>query len=242
MDDETQDQDQEEIEQSTSPIAKLKAKLSAALLRVLDAGLAALQKMRARIAPPVEDDESEEHERRSSRFDDEPEPAEAVVVKKSFTRRALTVLMLLLLGGTLGMMVSYRLFEKQIEGKARLIEYMQVEVDETRKDELRNQSFRDRQQQQIGEYRRLLSKMQIEVEDYKSEIEDYKVAIDELKTRPRTTRRASRSATPGNLASRVSSGAKSSESGNPYKAGSCVTGTSNLNDNLINCIEAFNRQ
>ncbi|MCF8177521.1 MAG: hypothetical protein K9J74_03345 [Sulfuritalea sp.] len=242
MDDETQDQEQEEIEQPPTQTANLKTKLSAVVLRVLDGGLAALQKLRARIAPPAEEGESDEDERRPRRPDhDETEPAAAAVAgKKSFTRRALTVLMLLLLGVAVGTVISHRMFSKQLDGKTKVIEYMQVEVDETRKDELRSQKFRDEQQRQIGEYRRQLREMQVMVEEYENDIEDYKIAIEEMSKRPGAVRRASsRTPTrgPGVGPSARASGAGA---GNPMKAGSCVTGTANLNENLLSCIEAFN--
>lgn len=242
MDDETQEQE-EAIEQPATLTAKLKAKLSAAVLRVLDAGLAILQKLRGRIAPTEQEGESSEEERRPSRSDhDEPEPAEtAVTGKKSFTRRALTVLMLLLIGVASGTVISHRLFSKQIDGKTKMIEYMQIEVDETRKDELRNQKFRDEQQRQIGEYRRQLGEVQLELEEYKNDIEDYKIAIEEMRKRPGTARHASRSAPRRD--SGVGATARASTGGdNPLKAGSCVTGTANLNENLLSCIEAFNGQ
>lgn len=242
--DDTREQEQEpdEIEQPPALTAKLKAKLSAAVLRVLDSGLATLQKLRGRIAPPAEDGESDEDERRPSRRDrDETEPAEAVVEgKKSFMRRALTVLMLLLLGVAAGSVVSHGMFSRQIDGKTKMIEYMQLEVDDIRKTERRNEKFRDDQQRQIGEYRRQLREILLTVEEYKNDIEDYKIAIEELSKRPGAARRVSslsprRAPGVGATASASTGGA-----GNPMKAGSCVTGTANLNDNLLSCIEAFN--
>ena len=243
MDDETQDQEQEEeLEQAPTLTAKLKAKLSVAVLRVLDAGLAALQKLRGRFAPPAEDEESSEDARRPSRLNmDEAEPGEAVVAgKKSFMRRALTVLMLLLFGVVAGTVISHRMFSKQLDGKAKMIDYMQIEVDETRKDELRSQKFRDEQQRQIGEYRRQLRETQLKVEEYKNDIDDYKIAIEEMSKRPGAVRRASRSITRREQTVGPSARASTSGAGNPLKAGNCVTGTANLNENLLSCIEAFN--
>lgn len=248
MDDETRDQEQKDVEQPPAAAANPKAKSSAAVLRVLDAGLAVLQALRARFAPPAEEGESADDERKPSRRDDaESAPAEALVTgKKSFLRRALTVLMLLLFGVVAGTVISHRMFSKQLDGKTKIIEYMQLEVDATRKDELRSQRFRDEQQRQIGEYRRQLREIQLVVEEYKRDIEDYKIAIEEISKRPLS--RASRASAPrGQVAASptrasvsASVSASASGAGNPLKGGSCVTGTVNLNENLLNCIEAFN--
>ncbi len=198
-------------------------KLAVVGLRAHRCGLRALQAARNRIEAPVADDESSADERRPGRHskDEEAEVAAIPVAgKKTLLHRALIVLMCLLLGVAAGSLMSYRLFSKQIDANEKIVEYMQLEIDEVRGDEVRNREFRDKQQMQVGEYRKQLRAIELEVEDYKRQIAEL----------TRQSKASNNDQRPVGQRARTAA-----------KTGDCTMDSSNLNDKLLGCIESFNR-
>lgn len=212
MDDETQQKEQDQDQALVTPPGKL----AVAALRLIDAAIRALQATRNRVEAPVADDESSTDERRPGRHSkDDGAAAAAIPVagKKTLLHRALIVLMCLLFGAAAGSLVSYRLFSKQVDANEKIVEYMQLQIDEVRSDEVRNREFRDKQQMQVGEYRKQLRATELEVEDYKRQ-------IAELTRPPKAANNGPQAAA---------------------KTGDCAMDSANLNDKLLGCIESFNR-
>ncbi|MCF8151935.1 MAG: hypothetical protein K9K30_10590 [Burkholderiaceae bacterium] len=213
MDDETQQKEQEQA------LVTPPGKLAVVALRLIDVALRALQAARNRVEAPVADADERRPDRRSK--DEEAEVAAIPVAgKKTLLHRALIVLMCLLFGAAAGSLVSYRLFSKQIDANEKIVEYMQLEIDEVRVDEARNREFRDKQQMQVGEYRKRLRATELEVEDYKRQIVELTRQSKASNYDQRPAGQRARAAT---------------------KTGDCAMDSANLNDKLLGCIESFNR-
>ena len=206
--------------------------LVAAALRAIDAGVRVLQRLRNRFEAPVDDDDSlRAGAKRNRSVSDEPAAAAVAAPQQTpLWQRALIVLLCLLLGAGTGSLVSYRGFAKLLSSRDAVIEYMQDEIDKSKKEEVLNLNAKAKYQGEIVEYRKQLRETQQGLEDYKSQVE-------ELSGKLAAMTRAERPAPPsGNTATAAAAKPRA-----PQKTASCVTGTANLNGNLANCLDKFNR-
>lgn len=221
MSDEATDPDQ-----AATPPGRL-AKLA---LRLIDAGLHALQGWRARFGAPAEDEDGDTERRRPRREVAAAGAAPATAASapdNSFLQLASIVLLCLLLGAGIGMLISYRGFSKQLDAQQKRVELMADEVRQSRKVEARNIDDKVKLKQEIVDYRQALREAE-------REIDDYQRRIAELETR-----------LPGSRgAARATGAATTSIAARPTvsrRSGTCVTGTENSSSNVLDCITRFNR-
>lgn len=205
-----------------------------AALRVIDASLNYLQRLRGRFAPP---DETDRRGGRQSQLDSKHAAAseeKAPSPKPSFLRLALVGLICLLVGGGVGALLSYRELSHQLSDHAGVVERMQEELDATRKEEARNIKLLDKFQRENAEYRREARDAEREAEAHRRRAEELEAQIEAAK-RAEEAKRAELAA---RQAKRAAASAPRAKARAPQKTGDCAVGTAG---DLSNCIEEFNR-
>lgn len=204
-----------------------------ALLRVIDACLGALQRLRSRFESPDQDEGSSRGGgKRSQSPDKEPPPAEEAAPRpQGLLYRVLIVLLCLLLGTAAGGLLSYRVLSQKLEAHATVVERMQDELDIAKKEEARSVNLMAKFQKENAEFR-------LQVREAQREVADYKSQVDELDKQLAATKRVERPApSSGRAANPVAKAAPAV----PQKAGDCAVGSANAVGNLANCIDKFNR-
>jgi Tfp pilus assembly protein PilN len=209
-------------------------------VQVLDACIGVLDKMRKRLQGTADLDESSSQSTKKSPHaaNVDSAPPTAGPRQKSFLHRALIVLLSLLLGGGVGALVSYRIFSATIASHAAAIDQMQDEIDQSKKQEALNLNAKIRYQKEMNENRKALVEAQQEIEALKDKIEDDKRQVEELTKQLAATKKIER---PPAKAGHAASPATAKRMA-PQKSADCVTGTTNLTENLANCIDKFNRR
>jgi len=207
--------------------------LAAASLRAIDGGMHALQRLRDRIEVPDDEAADSRDDRRRGRdgFAAEQPVAKAAGASRtgSLLHSALVVLMCLLLGGVVGMLFSYRGFSKLLDSREAMIESMQDEIVQAKKEEALDLDAKARYQMELGEYRKQLRESQYSVDEYKSRVEDLN---NQLLAMQRVNQPAPRDSRAAQASARQPA---------PQKTGTCVTGATNLTGKLADCIDKFNR-
>lgn len=204
--------------------------LAGGALRVIDSCMRALQRLRNRFAPPIENARASRDDGRHGHgaTDEAPTEVAAAPPRRSLLRRILIVLLVLLFGVAGGALLAYRGFAQLIELRGAAVERLQEEIDHSRKEETRNANLVTRFQKENGEYRLQLREAKREVEEYQDRVEELKKQLDELK-------RAERLAQQGGA---TTGAALTYRSRRPQKTGNCAVGTAS---GLTECIEKFNR-
>lgn len=204
-----------------------------AALRVIDACLNYLQRLRGRFAP---EDESGRHGGRRSPLDSKQVPAteeKAPPPKSSFLRLALVALICLLLGSGAGTLLSYRELSHQLSEHGSVVERIQEELDATRKEDARNVKLLDKFQRENAEYRHEAREAQRETESAKSRVAELETRIEEM--RHEQAKRAEQAAQEARRAAALAQRGKQQR---PPKTGNCAVGSGN---DVTECIEKFNR-
>jgi hypothetical protein len=200
-----------------------------AALRLIDACLHFLQRVRGRFAPADETDRHDDRHRK-------PDPKQAPVAeektpapKSSFLRLAVVALTCLLVGGGAGALLSYRELSHQLAEHTSVVERIQDDLDATRKEDARNVKLLDKFQRENAEYRREAREAQRETESANSRIAELEGKIDEMKRAELAAQQARRAPT---------TTPRAKQQRTPQKSADCAAGnTSELSD----CIEKFNR-
>jgi hypothetical protein len=207
--------------------------VSVTALRVIDACLRVLQRLRNRFEPPDEDEGSSRGSGKRSQSAAEQSPAseECAPRPKGLLFRVLIVLVGLLLAGAAGALISYYGLSKLVEARGAAVERVQEELDIAKKEESRIVNLMSRFQRENGEYR-------LQVHEAQREVEEYKNRIDELDKQLAATRRVERPAPKG---VRGAVPAESAKPRAPQKTGNCAVDTGNLSGGLSDCIDKFNR-
>lgn len=203
--------------------------LAAASLRAVDGGMRVLQRLRARLAGPDDEAESRDGGRSARRNAVEERPA-AIPRSPTLLHRALVVFLCLLIGGAAGTLLSYRGLARLLDSRQTIIEFMQDEIAQSRKEEALSLEAKSKYQIELGEYRKRLRESQYEAEEYKSKVEELNNQLLVMK----------RAESPASQAGRAGA-ARSSSQLPPQKSGTCVTGTAGLGSRLADCIDKFNR-
>lgn len=201
-------------------------RLAAAALRVIDAGLRALQKLRDRLEAPAPNDDSA-HDRKKTDEAGGDEAAAAAPRQKTLLHRALILLLCLLLGATAGGLVSYRAFSKTLDARAHMIENMQIELSELRKVEERGLDAKAKSRAELNDYRKQLRETQHELATSQKKIDQLDRQLNVAK---RVERPATRTAAPSAARPRT-----------PQKTGTCVTRPEDPPGKLQECLDKFNQ-
>jgi uncharacterized protein HemX len=197
-------------------------------LRLIDAGLHFLQRLRGRFAPA---DETDGHGGKHSQLDSKHVPVteeKAPAPKSSFLRLALVALICLLVGGGAGALLSYRTLSHQLAEHTNVVERIQEDLDATRKEEVRNVKLLDKFQRENAEYRHEAREAQRETESANSRIAELEGKIDEMKRAELAVQRTPRAA----------ASAPRAKQHTPQKTADCAAGSAS---DLSDCIEKFNR-
>lgn len=206
--------------------------LERAALRVIDAGLRALQGLRAHFDAPVADADAEEirERRRPSRSVEAAAeaPAASAAEPNTLWQSLLIGALCLLIGGGGGGLISYLVLTKQLETRQKQIDRLQDDARVARLNETRNLSDKLKLQQDIVDYRRSLREAE-------QEIDDYQQRLAELQARGPASRGAARA---GSGAASAPTIVRPQAS---RKGGTCVTGTDNPSASVLDCITKFNR-
>lgn len=207
------------------------AGMATAALHVIDACQHTLQRLRDRVEAPAADAESPRHgERRAHAAPLTPPPPVAPAAHKNhFVQHALIVLACLVLGGGAGALISYRAFSQMLDTHATMIESMQDEIDQSRKQDALNLKTTARYVNEIAEYRKQLRQTRLEVADQEAKIEELNAQLTALK---KVEKPAPPPARPTRAAAKTQPAARS---------GVCVTGAENVTGNLADCLKGFNR-
>lgn len=210
-----------------SPAATPGAATKAAL-RLIDACIQYLQRVRSRFAPS---DEADRRGDRHSPLDSKQAPAseeKAPLPRPSFLRLALIALICLLAGGGVGALLSYRELSHQLDEHAGVVERMQEDIDATRKEEARNIKLLDKFQRENAEYRHEAREARRETENADRRVAELEAQIDEMKRAELAAQQARRAAATAPRAKQRT----------PQRSGSCAASTTG---ELSDCIEKFNR-
>jgi hypothetical protein len=205
---------------------------------VLGACIGVLERLRNRLQGPAEHEESSRKSAKTSpsAVNVQTAPAAAVPRQKSFLHRALILLFCLVLGAGGGTLVSYRLFSTTLASHGAVIDQMQDEIDQSKKQEALNLNAKIKYQREMNEYRKTLIEAQQEVGDLKGQVKDYKGQVEQLTNQLAATKKVERPAAKAGHAT-LPAPVKPIVT---QKTGNCVTGTTNAIENLTNCIDKFN--
>ncbi len=212
--------DEEREEEASGPGAIAKR-----VVRVLDAGIQALQRLRTRLGGP--DDESSDG-RRGSGSMREAADENAVASRPSLLRRLAIALLLLLVGLAVGGYLSYRMLSLELAKHGSVVERMQEEIDAARKEDARNVRLLDKFQRENAEYRLDAREAQRAAEKAERHAEELEGQIEEMKRAAQAAQQPRRAAPPTSRASPA-----------PQKSGSCSVGSA---EEMAACIESFNRR
>jgi len=220
--------------------------LASLLIGIVDAVISPLQRLRSRIAPPVEEEEDPRGRGRQAptRARAAAEvPAVPAAAKPNHFRNFLFMVLALTIGGLFGMTFSYLLLSKTLGDDAAIIDYMQDEIRNLEKAEKRNLNARAKLQEQTDESVREAKESRAQIRDYQDQVEAYKGQIDNLNRQLNALNDAGRrysSSQPG----RSSFGATPGRPASPAaeKTGNCVTGGGHTAADLARCVDDFNRK
>lgn len=208
-----------EEDEEEAPAGGRRGALSALALRAIDACMRPLRRWRNRIEPPVEEGDGVEVAAPG---------ADTAPVPKTLLHRALIVLMCLLIGGSAGGLVAYRGFARALESDSAMVERLQEDLAESRKDEVRSYNAKAKYQKEVLEYRKALRETELELHSAKTRVEELNRQLQALKPESRNK--------PAAAAGR-STAAKPPV---PPKTGTCVAGAANTAAELQECLKKFN--
>jgi uncharacterized protein HemX len=216
-------QDEEDDTPATGPGPVIRFVLRSIdfFLRIVEACLHALQRLRNRFAP--DDGEAERSDKRGQA----PAEAEAPPRPASFLRRALVVLICLLLGAGVSALLVYRGLSLKLAEHAGVVDRMQEDIDAAKKEEARNVKLLDKFQRENAEYRHQAREAERQAENDKRRADELDAQMADLKQRAETPAPTRRVTTP-----------TAPRSSTPRKTGNCAVGSA---DELSTCIEKFNR-
>jgi hypothetical protein len=208
----------EEIEDSEQAPPRF-AWFKAAALRVVDACLRPLQKLRQRLEP--EDDEG----RGGKRPDAKPEEAaqQAPPRRIGLLSGLLILFVCLLVGNATGTWGAYRFMERVLDLRAAQVDRLRDDLEAAQKDQARSVNQMARFQKENGELR-------LQMREAQRSIDDDQARIADLEKQLAATQRVERPA--------AAAGAPRTAS----KPVTCAVGTGNPGADLTNCIEQFNHQ
>lgn len=205
--------------------------LVAGELRLIDAAIGFFQRLRNRIAPPLEDEEPRRGARRGASHDADGAAADRAPPKSRRMRNALLIVAALLASGIAGMDFSYRILARIIDSNDMVIDDLRDEIAKFQKQEVRNLNAAAKYRQQIEDGEAALAGQREEIADYRNQIADLRVQLSALTGAAKATAAGRAYAAPVQRPTRRA----------PDKTGSCVTGTQNAAANLARCVEQFNR-
>lgn len=199
-------------------------------LRAIDGGIRALQRLRNRFEPPVEEAEDDRRGRKRP-AEETPPPVAAAPGRPTLLHRLLVTAMCLLLGGAAGSWFSYHLLSGLIEARGTANEAMQEALDQARKAEAVSAKTQERCNRKNVDYWKQIKEAERTAEDAAGRIEALEKQVAELEAARR----------PPSPTGRAAAGAAPARPPLRQKTGSCVTGSANAGGNLAECIEKFNR-
>ena len=211
-----------------APVAAPGATAKAAL-RLIDAGIRYLQRLRGRFAPSdVDDRQGGRHalsESKAAPVTEEPAPPSRL----PFLRLALIALACLLVGSGVGALLSYRELSQQLGEHAGVVERMQEDLDAARKEEARNIKLLDKFQRENAEYRHEAREARRETENADRRVAELEAQIETMKRAEQAAQQARRAA---------ANPPRAGQRPPPQKTGKCTASTTG---ELSECIEKFNR-
>ena len=215
---------------------RLKHRLQARAIVILDAGIAALQGLKTRAGAQEEAGE----ERRLGSHALEPEQAIEAPVPKRRLRRFLIHVLLMLIAGTLGMSFSYRLLSKILSDQSDRIR--------TQRDEIRAYNRADQEKAvQLAKILKSLDAEHARRVELEQRLSEPAAQAPKAETPPKEAVAEDRQPAPKQGLSRSGAAAAPSRASTfspsaPQKTGNCdLTAGGNSPDALKRCIDAFNR-
>lgn len=186
-------------------------------LRMIDACLRPLQKLRQRLEP-------EEEDGRGRRRSAEPkEEATQVPPRRiGFFSGLLILFVCLLVGNATGTWGAYQFMAKVLDIRAAQVDRLREDLSAMRKDQARTVNQMARFQKENGELRLQMRETQHTIDDDQAHIADLEKQLDAAKRGQRPAAATAPSTRP--------------------KSGTCAIGTGNPGADLTNCIEQFNQQ
>lgn len=204
----------------------------APLLRLTDAVIASLQRLKHRIEVPEEEEVAEGGRKRTVR-ESHAEPAAVVAAPKASRLPRFAVALLVLFGvGGLGMAFSYKLLSQSLRTNEAVVEALRDEIARLEKDGTRLLNDKAKYQKQVYEREKEIRALEQEVEDYRGETEGLRSQVNAMKA---TRGGPLAQANPANVAV---AGRRPA----PQKTGTCTTGGANAAANLARCVDEFNRK
>jgi hypothetical protein len=202
-------------------------------LRLIDACLHFLQRLRGHVAP---EDGRDRHRSHADSGHAAVAETQAPAPRPSLLRLVLVGLICLLLGGGAGALLSYRELSQQLAEHGGVVERMQEDLDAARKEEAHNVKLLDRFQRESAEYRRETREAQHEVEVAKDRVAELEAQIEEI--RQEQAQRAEQAAREARRTAALAERAKQTKPQRPAKTGNCAVGNG---EDVSACIEKFNR-
>jgi uncharacterized protein HemX len=206
----------------SEPPASHHGKPAAAVLRLIDAGIHRLERLRNRIEPPVDKAER-------GRGDSAAPEAAAEVAKPrrraGFLGILLIVVVAVLAGAAGGTWTAYRGMARILDKRAAAVESLQEDLAVAQKEQTRSTNQMARFQEENGELHLQLRESQRQNADDQARIDDLEKQLAEAKRTPRAA---------------AGSHPVAAASGHPRSA-TCAVSTANAGTDLSRCIDGFNR-
>jgi hypothetical protein len=188
-----------------------------AALRMIDACLRPLQKLRQRLEP--EEDDARDR-RRGAKPEEETPPTPPRRI--GFFTGLLILFVCLLVGNATGTWGAYRFMERVLDLRAAQVDRLRDDLNASQKDQARSVNQMARFQKENGELR-------LQMRDAQRTMDDDQTRIADLEKQLAAAKRVERP---------VAAAAPHA----PHKSGTCAVGTGNPGADLTNCIEQFNQQ
>jgi len=200
-------------------------KPAAAVLRVIDACIHALEKLRGRFAPP---DEQAERERSGAAAPESAAEAPKPSRRLGFLGVLLIAVVGVLAGAASATWTAYRGMAKVMDKRAAAVERLQEDLAAAQKEQARSTNQMARFQAENGQFRLQLRDAQRQSADDQARIADLEKQLTDAKQNGRASaanrRQAAASPPP------------------PPKSGTCAVGTASAGADLSACIDKFNQQ
>lgn len=230
--------DQEASPDDSGRVAHWRRSAVLAELKVVDAVSGFLDRLRNRIDSSSEKSNAQDdHKERARAQPDHSGGSEAVAPPKS--KRLVYLLaftLTLIVGAAAGGAYSYRMLSKTIDGNGMVVDKLQDELADLKKQDALNRKELARRQRTIDTYDNGIARYLKEIEEHKAETEELRSQLNAVRTTASTARRGS----PGREV-RSSQAAAAGQPARPPKAGTCITDPANIAASLEKCIGEFNR-
>jgi hypothetical protein len=234
--------DQEAAPDGGGRVAHWRRSTVLAELKIVDAISDFLDRLRNRIDSSSErSNAQDDHKERTRAQPDHSGGSEVVAPPKSQRLVYLLAFTLtLIVGAAAGGAYSYRMLSKAIDGNGMVVDKLQDELADLKKQDALNRKELARRQRTIDTYDNGIARYLKEIDEYKTETEELRSQLSAARSTVRSTASTARRGS-SSQDGRSSQAAAAGQPARSPKAGTCITDPANIAASLEKCIGEFNR-